>query len=185
MDTFAEALAAKVESVCSPDRNITVTLKGGVVTNMDFATGAYSRYSESVLEEQIISLIKLVIVARNRSRKEAIYEELGHDVSRLDARILSKKEVEFKKRVENIEVEAHSRRISIIAQPLGFWDVQIKPNSLKESTGAGFIDEILSVVSEVISNMNLTVARENNTVFGHVSEITPIHHAYEQGRRND
>ena len=170
--SYSEIFAAKEENVTSPDGQITVNLAGGKVADVNFAVGAYSRYRESDLEWQITALVKLTIVARKRSRREAMKESMGHE---LIPRQLSSKDRQYRKHLkEEIEGEAHSNRISVYAIPGEFWDVKIRENSLAESTGDEFISECLSVVDQAMNDLQRKVRQENNRVYGHVSDLRAI-----------
>lgn len=166
--TYSEIFAAKVKTVTSPDGRITVALAGGTITDVDIIGGAYSRYRESDLEVQITSLIKLIIVARKRSRREALLESLGHD---LIPRRLSSKDREYRGLLKDVVGEAHSSRVSIYAQPGEFWEVEIREDSLEESTGAEFIRECLSVAERAMGDLKRKVRWVNDEVYGHIGDL--------------
>lgn len=168
MRTFTEVFAAIEKKVASPDGNIVVTLTGGTVTDAEFRPGTFPSYDKSSLEEQIVALIKLVIVARKRSRREAIIETLGHVPIRWEP---TAKDLEYRERLKEIEGEAHSSRISIYALPGEFWDVEIRPDSLAESSSSDFLQECLSVASEALSDMQRKVRVVNEEIFGHIGDI--------------
>lgn len=166
--SLSEILDTKTTTVTSPDGNIAVSLVAGAITDVDFKAGTYSRYRETDLEFQLVSLIKLIIVARKRSRREALVESLGHG---LISQQPSGRDHACRELLKDIEGEAHSGRVSMYAQPGEFWDVEIREGSLRESRGDEFIEECLTVADRAIRDLQRKVRHVNNKVYGHIGEL--------------
>ena len=166
MDTYSEILEAKAATVTSPDGNITVELVGGRISHVDLASGAYSRYSEPDLEEQIVALIKLIIVARRRARREALAET---PVIEVVDREPSARDREYRKQLKEIVGEAHSEHLSVYACPGEFWDVEIRQGALSRIRGAEFISECLSTASTAMSNMQRQMRYASNKIYGQIT----------------
>lgn len=172
MKSFGEVFAETQCKVASPDGNIRIVMTGGFVTDVEMAVGAYSRYDEPELEIQIVGLIKLATVARERARRKSMAEVLGADFRRAGIKIVSQKHQEYAEKLSEIMGEAHSDRVSAYTTPAGFWDVEICSGSLKESSGTVFLDEALGAISGAISDLEQKIIRTNNEVFGHISDLS-------------
>ncbi|HEY7177519.1 MAG TPA: hypothetical protein VH442_21590 [Micromonosporaceae bacterium] len=81
MGILADRLDTMQVRVVSPDGNISGLLRGRSDVMITFREGAYQRYTEQALAEQLVALARLLWAGRTREYYAALSEAFGHPIT--------------------------------------------------------------------------------------------------------
>jgi hypothetical protein len=166
MGIFADRMAELDIQLSSPDGNIHARLSAGDRFEVWFREGNYYRYTESSLEQQLISLARLLFVARRRARLSALSEAVGYRVQPGNSQPDDPRQRRFHEEQSQLVAVGRTAVIEVYGSPGEFWTIRIEPGTLAQLDEAGFLIELRAAVSQAMTDMRQQLLRLREDMYG-------------------
>ncbi|MFD0558407.1 hypothetical protein FB566_3709 [Stackebrandtia endophytica] len=153
--------------VASPDGQIRATVIGGTLKGLTLAPGAYRGYGDAELGNQLVQVARLVWVARERSRKQAMRAVVGDpraEVAERTPKSSAERRLRERRDSERVEVSSRHMKIGIIGGTK--WAIHIEPGTVKKLSEEAFLTELVQLVKQAMGAWRSTMSRLRRECFG-------------------
>jgi len=166
MDSPIDRLDTMTIRAASADQQIQVTLSGGHDIAVRFRPGAYEKYRERVLEQQLARLGTGVWTGFRRGYLQAVSQATGVE-PRADSAGDDPKRRAFQEARARLLVSAESPRGTVRVESVGLvrWRVDIKDGALGRLTEQQFLGELTGAVKAMIADYNTKMRKLKDRIF--------------------
>lgn len=154
MGELADRLDRVIVQETSPDGRITATQAHQNQITLQFLPGAYWRYDEPMLEDQLTALARAVRSSCRRTFYEAVSEVTGRSTTAEEAeRELDGRTRRFHEAQQALQIRAGSPDGWIAAETQGLdrWHIRIKKGALRRLSEERFVAEAMAALGELLA----------------------------------
>lgn len=152
MGVFADTVKESATTVYSPDKNIRCVLKGMNSATAKFRPGSFKSYSEIELEHQMLALIKQMVLAREKTRIEALKKATRREHLEPFVPPDAKMRKYYEKHKELTGFGGNDC-IKVYSSPGMSWKVKIRPGIIESISEDEFLNKATEAVKVSISDL--------------------------------
>jgi hypothetical protein len=164
MGLLSDKVEALQVSVVAPSGRLSASLTGYSHITPSFTPGAYRRYTEQSLEEEISRVASLLFTARTRAYVDMVSEAFGSPMKN-ETQALSPRDVAYEAARSELVIEAQSGdgNITLSARGLRSWSVHLARGTLQRLTEDEFVEQLAHVARVfVVQQMDIIRALKDD-----------------------
>jgi hypothetical protein len=159
---YGELLDRMVITVTSPDGNIRATINNAVHVDVEFLPGAFPRYDERRLGQQLARLGVNTFIGFKRGRAEAYrrsYAMSAEEAERAGRPSADPRRARYEEQLDQLRGEGRSAGGVIHVTTVGMlrWSVEIRPGSIHRLGEERFLAEIHSALDSLLNDRQLKI----------------------------
>jgi hypothetical protein len=159
---YGELLDRMVITVTSPDGNIRATINNAVHVDVEFLPGAFPRYDEYRLGQQLARLGVNTFIGFKRGRTEAYRRSYGlsaEEAERAGQPSTDPRRLRYEEELDRLRGEGRSTGGVIHVSTIGMlrWAVEIRPGSIHRLGEERFLAEIHSALDSLLTDRQVKI----------------------------